>query len=81
LQECAFVLKDVKSLKNLPSNSTDIMCPSIIDKYMKRPNSLSNFSLIEFVVDHDVVNVNKKKHKSHIICYVHYNEHCDPNCF
>jgi hypothetical protein len=78
LQEHAFVLKDVKSLKNLPSNFTNIMCPSIIDKYIKRPNSLFNVSLIEFVVDHDVVNVNKKRHISHIICYVHYNEHCDP---
>ncbi len=36
LQECAFVLKDVKSLKALPSNSTNIMCPSIIDKYIKK---------------------------------------------
>jgi hypothetical protein len=62
LQECAFVLKDVKSLKALPSNPPNIMCPSIIDKYIKRHNSLSNVSLIEFVVKHDMVNVNKKRH-------------------
>jgi len=53
------------------------MCPSIIDKYIKRPNYLSNVSFIEFVANHDMVNVKKKGHKFHIICYVHYNEHCD----
>jgi hypothetical protein len=78
LQECAFVLKDVKSLKKLPSNSIDIMCLSIIDKYIKKLNYLFNVSFIEFVADHDMINVNKKKHKYHIICYVHYNEHHDP---
>ncbi len=77
LQECAFVLKDVKSLKALPSNSTNIMCPSVIDKYIKMHNSLSNVSLIELVVEHDMVNFNKKRHKYHIIHCVHYNEHCD----
>jgi hypothetical protein len=78
LQEREFVLKDVKSLKALPSNSTYIMCLSIIDKYTKMFNYLSNVSLIDFFVDHDMINVKKKRHKSHIIHYVHdYNEHCD----
>jgi hypothetical protein len=54
---------------------------SINDKYIKRPNCLSNVFLIEIVVDHDIINVNKKKHKSHIMHYVHYNEHHDPNFF
>jgi hypothetical protein len=81
LQECAFALKVVKSLKALPSNSTNIMCPSIIDKYIKRLNFSFNVSFIEFVIDHDMVNVNKERHKSHIICYVHYNEHRDPKTF
>jgi hypothetical protein len=75
------VLKDVKPLKALPSNSTNIMHMSINDKYIKRPNCLSNVFLIGIVVDHDIINVNKKKHKSHIIHYVHYNEHHDPNFF
>jgi hypothetical protein len=81
LQEYTFALKDMKSLKTLPSNSTNIMCSSIIDKYIKRPNYLSNVSFIEFVTNHDMANVNKKRHKSHIIHYVHYNEHCDPKNF
>ncbi len=42
-------------------------------------NSLFNVFLIESVVDHDMVNVNKKKKKSHIIHYVHYSEYHDPN--
>jgi hypothetical protein len=34
--------------------------------------------LIEFVADYDKINVNKNMQKSHIIHYVHYNEHHDP---
>jgi len=44
-------------------------------------NSLFNVFLIEFVVDLDMVNVNKKRQKSHIIHYVHYNEYHDPIFF
>jgi hypothetical protein len=53
------------------------MCLSIIDKYTKRPNHLSNISFIEFVANYDIVYLRKKRKKSHIICYVHYNEHWD----
>jgi hypothetical protein len=79
LQEHAFVLKNVASLKTFPLDSTNIMCPSIIDKYIKRPNYyLSNISLIEFVANYDIVYLKGKRNKSHIIHYVHYNEHRDP---
>jgi hypothetical protein len=44
-------------------------------------NSLFNVFLIEFVVNPDMVNVNKKRHKFDIIHYVHYNEYHDPNVF
>jgi hypothetical protein len=54
------------------------MCPLIIDKYIKRPNYLSNIFLIEFVANYNIVNFREKRKKSHIICYVHYNEHRDP---
>jgi hypothetical protein len=68
-------LKNVASLKTLPLDSTNIMCPSIINKYIKRPNYLSNISLIEFVANYDIVNLRGKRKKNHTICYVHYNEH------
>ncbi len=31
------------------------MCPSIIDKYIKMPNSLSNDYFIKFVANHDMI--------------------------
>jgi hypothetical protein len=77
LQEHAFVFKNVASLKTLPLASTNNMCPSIIDKYIKRPNYLSNISFIEFVANYDIVNIRGKKTNFHIIRYVHYNEHRD----
>jgi hypothetical protein len=54
------------------------MCPSIIDKYIKRLKYLSNIFLIEFVANYDIVNLRKKRKSFHIIRYVHYNEHRDP---
>jgi hypothetical protein len=75
LQECAFVLKNVTSLKTLPLDFVDIMCPSIVDKYIKRPNYLSNISLIEFVANYDIPNLREKRKKSHVFHYVHFNEH------
>jgi hypothetical protein len=42
-------------------DSTHIMCPSIIDKYIKRPNYLSNISLIEYVTNYDIVNFRFRK--------------------
>ncbi len=77
LQERAFVLKNVTSLKTLPLDVINIMCPSIIDKYIKRTNYLSNISFIEFVANCDIANLREKRKKSHIIHYVHSNEHRD----
>ncbi len=54
------MLNDVKSLKTIPYNSINIMCLSILDKYIKNPNSLFKVSLTKFVANHDMVNVNKK---------------------
>ncbi len=56
-------------------DSTYIICLLIIDKYIKRPNYLSNIFLIELVANYDIINLRGKNKKSHIIHYVHYNEH------
>jgi hypothetical protein len=56
-------------------DSTNIMCPSIIDKYIKRPNYLFNMVFIEFVVNYDIVNLRKKRKKSRIIHYVNIKTH------
>jgi hypothetical protein len=64
LQECAFVLKNVASLNTHTLDFINIMCSSIIDKYIKRPNYLSNISFIEFVANYDIVNLRKKKEKT-----------------
>jgi hypothetical protein len=57
---------------------TNIMCMSIIDKYIKRPNYLSSHFIIEFVANYNTINLRKRRKISHTICYVHYNEHQDP---
>jgi hypothetical protein len=42
----------------------------IIDKYIKRPNYLSNISLIESITNYDIVNLREKKKK------ISYNSLC-----
>jgi hypothetical protein len=37
-----------------------MMCSSIIDKYIKIPNYLSNISFIESIADYDIVNLREK---------------------
>ncbi len=64
LQEHAFVLKNVTSIKTYLLDSTDIMCPSIIDNYIKRPNYLSSISFIEFAANYDIVNLREKRKKN-----------------
>jgi len=53
--------KNVALIKTFFSDSTNILCPSIIDNYIKRPNYLSNISFIEFVANYDIVNLREKK--------------------
>jgi hypothetical protein len=42
---------------------TNIMCLSIIVKYIKRPNYLFNISFIEFFANYDIINRRKKREK------------------
>ncbi len=63
LQEHEFVLKNVASLTKFPLDFTNIMCLSIIVKYIKRPNYLFNISFIEFFANYDIINRRKKREK------------------
>jgi hypothetical protein len=42
------VLKSQVALNELEPNSSNIMCSSIIDKYINRPNQYESLSLIKF---------------------------------
>jgi dipeptidase len=44
----SFVLKSQVALNELEPNSIDIMCSSIIDKYINHPNQYESLSLAEF---------------------------------
>jgi hypothetical protein len=78
LQERAFVLKPQQQLLKLNKEFTDIMCKSIVDKYIDRPNGLKDICLVEFVANY---NHNRNKisirNKPKIIRFVHYNQFKD----
>jgi hypothetical protein len=62
----------------LNKESTDVMCKSIVDKYIDRPNGFKNICLAEFVANY---NHNQNKisiwNKPKIIRFVHYNQFKD----
>lgn len=70
-----FFSKNIKSLKELSPDSTDVMCKLEIDKYIERPRVIPNISLIEYVADY---NKKKRRKKSHVVRYVHYNHYWHP---
>jgi hypothetical protein len=47
-EECAFVLKSQVALNELEPISTNIMCSSIINKYINHLNQYESLSLVEF---------------------------------
>jgi hypothetical protein len=49
-KECAFVLKSQVALNELEPNSIDIMCSSIIDKYINRPNQYESSPLTNLII-------------------------------
>jgi hypothetical protein len=62
-------------LKSFPLDSTNIMRPRPLLINMWKGIAIMFF--IEFFVDYHTMNIQKKRKKNHIICYVHHNEHCD----
>jgi hypothetical protein len=55
-KERVFVLKSQVALNELEPNSTNIMCSSIINKYINCPNQYESLSLTKFFFN----NINKK---------------------
>ncbi len=71
-----FVLKSEVALNELEANSTNIMCSSIINKYINYPNQYESLSLAKFSFFYNV-NKNKtsKHHKPKIIRFINCNEY------
>jgi len=48
MEECTFILKPSFLLKHEDDNSENVMCSSIIDYYINRPNAIKHICLVEF---------------------------------
>lgn len=60
-----FLLKPMKSLQELPDNSTDIESDNSIKRYQRRPKSQQNYCLADFISKFDVVFPAKDKRQQH----------------
>lgn len=60
-----FLLKPIESLQELPDSSTDIESENSIKGYQRRPTSLQNCSLADFISKFDVVFPAKEKRQQH----------------
>ena len=78
VDERTFMLKPPILLKQEPDDSEDVMCHSIVDYYIGRPNSISKICLAEFVSNYkkDGRPISKRK-KPNFIRFVKYNKHND----
>ncbi len=74
-EECAFVLKSQVALNEIEPNSTNIMCLSIIDKYINNPNQYELLSLAKFSVFYNIKKKISKCDKPNIIRFVNYNKY------
>jgi hypothetical protein len=75
-EEHVFVLKSQVPLNELEPNSIDIMCSSIIDKYINHPNQYESLSLVEFSF-FIILKKNSKHCKPKIIRIINYNKYKD----
>lgn len=60
-----FLLKPMESLQELPDSSTDIESDNSIKRYQRRPKSLQNCCLADFISKFDVVFPAKDKRQQH----------------
>ena len=72
-------MKPQSVLNQLEADSTDIMCSSIIDKYLDRSKDYDALSLFEFVSYYNIKNKKMSKRlKPQTIQYINFNKHKDP---
>ena len=73
-----FVLKKPHILQQEPDDSEDIMCASIIDKYLACPLDLDQTCLAEYASSYSCSRSKIRKRKCpYVIRYILYNEHKD----
>jgi hypothetical protein len=73
-----FVLKSQVASNELEPNSIDIICSSIIEKYINHPNQYESLSLAKFSSFYNILkNKNSKHCKPKIIRFVNYNKYKD----
>jgi len=78
LGEPAFFLKPQKILSKLNPESRNVMCKSIIDRYIERPQLLNHICLAEFASNYYwLKNKIIKCKTSKTIRFAHYNKHRD----
>jgi len=70
-----FVLKSQIALNELEPDSIDIMCSSIIEKYINRINQYELLSLTEFSSFYNIKKKISKHCKPKIIRFVNYNKY------
>jgi hypothetical protein len=73
----AFVLKSQVALNGLKPNSTIIMCSSIKDKNINRPNQYESLSLTEFSSFYNIKKIRFQKITNLKIRFVNYNKYKD----
>jgi len=71
------VLKSQVALNKLEPNSTNIICPLIISKYINRLSQYESLSLVEFNFFCSLKKKISKHHKPKIIRFVNCNKYKD----
>jgi hypothetical protein len=74
-EERTFVLKSQVALNELKPNSTNILCLSIIDKYINDLNQYESLSLAKFSSFYNIKKKISKCCKPNIIRFVNYNKY------
>jgi len=73
-QDRTFILLSHKIIQGLSLNSTKIHCKSLVGKCINPNERLNDLCLVEFVINYDI-QVNKRRCKSKINCWVSFNQH------